>query len=312
MVESLYLADAFAPADRTILVYGETGTGKSRLAELIHRLSRRAGGFHAISVGTMAPSLVEDELFGHDRGAFTDARTARVGLLGESGAGTLLLDDMQGAPRWLQQKLFDVMDRRVYRVLGSDRKLATACRFIISVNAHPDRLVQQGVLIEDLRYRFHELWISMAPLRERREEIPLLAARALARCQKELPPDGPCRLSDAALAILYGAEWPGNVRQLEHVVERAYLVARAAGRDAIVPADFPDEISPPLVYPRKGTVAEKIKAVRRALERTGGNIAAAARLLGVSRNTIKHASALRSRGRRTDPMAGSSSRRGSL
>ena len=287
MLESLHLADAFARTDRTIVLYGETGTGKSLLGEVIHRLSGRVGGLHAISVGTMAPSLVEDELFGHERGAFTDARTARVGLLGESGAGTLRLDDMHGAPPWLQRKLFDVMDRRVYRVLGSDRILAIACRFIVTLNEHPDRLVEQGVLIRDLRYRFHELLIGMAPLRERRDEIPLLAARALARCQKELPPDGPSRLSDAALAVLYRAEWPGNVRQLEDIVERAYLIALKAERDAIIPADIPDEISPPLLYPRKGTLAEKTDIVQRALERTGGNTAAAARLVRVSRNTIK-------------------------
>jgi two-component system response regulator AtoC len=287
MLESLYLADAFARTDRTIVLYGETGTGKSLLAEVIHRLSGRVGGLHAISVGTMAPSLVEDELFGHERGAFTDARTARVGLLGESGPGTLRLDDMHGAPPWLQRKLFDVMDRRVYRVLGSDRILAIACRFIITLNEHPDRLVEQGLLIQDLRYRFHELLIGIAPLRQRRDEIPLQAARALARCQKKLPPGGPSRLSDAALAILYGAEWPGNVRQLEGIIERAYLIALKAGRDAIVAADIPDEISPPLVYPSRGTLAEKVEVVRRALDRTDGTVAAAARLLGMSRNTIR-------------------------
>jgi DNA-binding NtrC family response regulator len=292
MVESLRLADAFARTDRSIVLYGETGTGKSLLAKVIDRLSGRAGGFHSISVGTMAPSLVEDELFGHERGAFTDARTARIGLLGESGAGTLLLDDLQGAPPWLQRKLFDVMDRRVYRVLGSDRILAIACRFIVSVNEHPDMLVQLGVLIKDLRYRFGELLIRMAPLRERRAEIPLLAARALRRCHQELAPEGPSRFSDAVLAELCGAEWPGNVRQLEKIVERAYLVARSGGRDAIIPADIPAGISPPLVYPRLGSSAEKIEVVRRALERTGGNIAAAARLLGKSRNTIKHSAAL--------------------
>jgi DNA-binding NtrC family response regulator len=250
---------------------------------------------------------VEDDLFGHDRGAFTDARTARVGLLGESGAGTLLLDDMQVAPLWLQRKLFDVMDRRVYRVLGSDRILAIACRFVISVNEHPDSLVQKGVLIKDLRYRFGELMIRIAPLRERRPEIPLLSTRALVRCREELPPDGPSGFSDAALADLCAAEWPGNVRQLENVIERAYLVAREAGRDAIVPTDILDDISPPLVYPRKGTVADRVDAVRRALERTDGNIAAAARLLGVSRNTIKDASALFPQGMRTDLIGVSSS-----
>lgn len=306
MVESLRLADAFACTDRTIVLYGETGTGKSLLAEVIHRMSGRVGGLHAISVGTMAPSLVEDELFGHERGAFTDARTARVGLLGESGSGTLRLDDMQGAPPWLQRKLFDVMDRRVYRVLGSDRILAIACRFIISVNEHPDRLVEQGVLIKDLRYRFGELLIRMAPLRERREEIALLATRALARCQEELPTDGPSRFSEAALADLCDAEWPGNVRQLEDIVERAYLIARKAGRDAIVPADIPDEILPPLVYPKKGTLTEKIETARRALECTGGNIAAAARLLKVSRNTLKHPAAVFAQGTKTDHLRGAS------
>ena len=287
MVEALYLADAFAPCDRTIVLHGETGTGKSLLARLIHVLSGRVGGFHAISVGTLTPSLAEAELFGHERGAFTDAKTARVGLLGESGGGTLLLDDMQGAPAWLQRKLFDAMDRRVYRVLGSDRVLAIACRFIVSLNEDPDTLVRQGVLIKDLRYRFEELWIRMAALRERREEIPLLAARALKRCHQDLSPDGPSQLSDAALAVLCQGDYPGNVRQLEKAVERGYLVARKAGRDMIETSDLPPDFCPPLIFPSRGTLADRIAAAQRAVERTGGNIAAAARLVGRSRNTIQ-------------------------
>jgi len=299
MVDALYLADAFAPADRPVVLYGETGTGKSRLAKSIHNLSGRTGGFHAVSVGTLAPSLAEDELFGHERGAFTDARTARVGLLGESGAGTLLLDDMQGAPPWLQRKLFDVMDRRIYRLLGSDRMLAAACRFIISVSENPNTLVEQGVLIKDLRYRFGRMWIRMAPLRERREEIPLLAARALERCRKELPSDGPSGLSDVALAVLCQGEYLGNVRELEGAVDQAYMLARKAGRDMIVPADLPPEISPPLVYPRRGAPSEKLRAVRLALERTSGKAAAAARLLMVSRTTIGAVLAFERSGKRT-------------
>jgi DNA-binding NtrC family response regulator len=140
----------------------------------------------------------------------------------------------------------------------------------------------------------------MAPLRERREEIPLLGARALKRCQKELPPDGPSRFSNAAMSVLCEGEYPGNVRQLEGIIERAYLLARKGGRDVIMPVDLLAEMSPALIYPRRGTLAEKIGIVRRALERTGGKTAAAARLLKVSRTTI---GAVLASGRSSDQIA---------
>jgi len=286
MAEVLRRADAFAPAATPTILYGESGTGKTFLAEYIHRLSGRSGGFHAFSVGTIAPQLAPDELFGHVPGAFTDARRVRTGLLASAGGGTLLLDDIQTLDLGVQKQLLQVLDRETYRPVGSDRVLSVACRIIFAMTEEPDSLMEQGLLLKDLRYRFGACAIRIPPLRERREEIPLLAQRALERCPEVTMVDGPARFSDAALNVLCEGEYKGNVRQLEGVIVAAYLMARLGRTGGIDAEHLPDEIGPPLRYQRRGDPVANRIVVERALSRTGGNVKRAAKLLGLSRNAV--------------------------
>ncbi len=175
MAEALYRARVFAPAATPVVLHGESGTGKTLIAEYIHQLSGREGGFHAFSVGTVAPQLVLDELFGHVPGAYTDARRVRPGRIAIAGAGTLLLDDVQNLDLDVQKQLLQVLDRGTYSPVGSDRVMAISCRILLAMAEDPDELVRRGQLLKDLRYRFGACAIRVPPLRERRAEIPALA-----------------------------------------------------------------------------------------------------------------------------------------
>jgi DNA-binding NtrC family response regulator len=294
MIDAISRAHAFAPAATPVILHGESGTGKTFFAEFIHDLSQRSGGFHAFSVATMAPQLALDELFGHVPGAYTDARKMRTGRIAGAGRGTLLLDDIHTLDLGVQKQLLQVLDRGTYSPVGSDRMVTVACRIILAMTEEPDALMEQGLLLKDLRYRFGACSIRIPPLRERREEIPLLAQRALERCPELTTVDGPARFSDAALALLCEGEYKGNVRQLEGVIVAAYLMARPAGTGAIDAQHLPHEICPPLRYQRRGDPIANRIAVEQALKRTGGNVKRAAKLLGVSRNAVHAVLAMRS------------------
>ncbi len=286
MADVLYRAHVFAPAATPIILYGESGTGKTYLAEYINRLSGRSEGFHAFSVGTVTPQLALDMLFGHVPGAYTDARRMRTGLIATAGGGTLLLDDIQTLDLAVQKQLLQVLDRGTYSPMGSDRVVSVACRIILAMTEEPDALMEQGLLLKDLRYRFGACAIGIPPLRERRDEIPSLAQHALERCPELTTVDGPERFSDAALKILCDAEYKGNVRQLEGIVVAAYLMARMAGAVEISPEHLPEEVGAGLRYQRRGDPRANRVAVERALRQTGGNVKRAAKLLGVNRNTV--------------------------
>jgi len=287
MAEVLYRAHVFAPATTPLVLYGASGTGKTFLAEYIHGLSGREGGFHAFGVGTMAPQLALDELFGHVPGAYTDARRPRPGRIATAGSGTLLLDDVQNLDLGVQKQLLQVLDRKTFSPVGTDRIVVVGCRFIFAMTEDPDVLMQEGRLLRDLRYRLRACHIRVPPLGERREEIALLAQRALERCPAWTGLDGPTRFTGGALALLEGGEYKGNVRDLEGFVERAYLEARYVGAEAIRPEHLPDDLCPTLKYVRRGDAASNRRAVERALQRAGGNQAEAARMLGVARNTVR-------------------------
>ncbi len=293
MVEAISRARAFAPAATPVILYGESGIGKTFFAEYIHQLSGRSGGFHAFSVGTVAPQLALDELFGHVPGAYTDAHKMRTGRIATAGGGTLLLDDLHTLDLGVQKQLLQVLDRRTYSPVGSDRVLTVACRAILAMTDDPDVLMQRGQLLKDLRYRFGACRIRIPPLRERRTDIPSLAKRALQRCPHETRVDGPSRFTDAALALLVDGEYEGNVRELVAIVEYAYLMARAAGLGEIRPEHVPAGTCPLLRYERRGDREANRLAVERSLKLTGGNVKAAARLLGISRNALNAARAVR-------------------
>ena len=286
MIDAISRAHAFAPAATPVIVYGESGTGKTYFAEYIHDVSLRPGGFHPFSVGTVAPQLALDELFGHVQGAYTDARKMRTGRIATAGGGTLLLDDVQNLDLGVQKQLLQVLDRGTYSPVGSDRVLTVACRIILAMTEDPDVLMEKNLLLKDLRYRLGACVIRIPPLRERRAEIPLLVERALARCPNETRVEGPQRISDSALALLRAGEFEGNVRELGAIVQFAYLMARSEGALEIATHHVPGTVAPLLRYRRRGDrVANRI-AVARTLSITGGNIKAAAKLLGVSRNSL--------------------------
>jgi len=289
MVEAISRAHAFAPAATPVILYGESGTGKTFFAEHIHQLSGRSGGFHAFSVGTVAPQLALDELFGHVQGAYTDARKMRTGRIATAGGGTLLLDDLHTLDLGVQKQLLQVLDRGTYSPVGSDRVLTVACRVILAMTDDPDVLMQRGQLLKDLRYRFGECAIGIPPLRERRSEIPLLVHRTLKRCPQRTGVDGPTQFTDAALALLCEGDYAGNVRELEGIVLCAYLFARDQGLAEIGVQHLPAELTPRLQFKRRGDREGNRIVVERVLRITGGNVKKAARLLGVSRNTVNAA-----------------------
>jgi DNA-binding NtrC family response regulator len=286
MVEAFSRARAFAPAATPVILYGESGTGKTFFAEFIHQLSERSGGFHAFSVGTVAPQLALDELFGHVPGAYTDARKLRTGRIASAGGGTLLLDDLHTLDLGVQKQLLQVLDRGTYSPVGCDRVQTVACRVIVAMTDDPDVLMQRGQLLKDLRYRFGACAIGIPPLRERRSEIPLLVHRALKRCPQQTGVDGPTQFTDGALALLCEGEYVGNVRELEGVVLCAYLFAKDQGLAEIGVQHLPAKLTPCLEYKRRGDREANRLVVERVLRVTGGNVKKAARLLGVSRNTV--------------------------
>lgn len=291
MIEAVSRAHAFAPAATPILLHGETGTGKTFLAEYIHRLSGRPAGFHVLSLGTITASLAPAELFGHVEGAFTGARKHRPGLVATSGAGTLLLDDAHLTPLGTQKRLLQMLDRGTYRPVGSDREHVAVCRVIIAMTDHPDVLMRKGRLLKDLRYRFGYCEIEILPLRERRAEIPLHALRALEAARLKTKVEGPRAFSERALALLCDADYPGNLRQLEGIVLSAYLLAGPLGEEIDV-HHLPSDAWPTARYRRHGNSDANRLIVERALRITGGNVKKAAQLLKVSRTTIHMARGL--------------------
>ena len=286
MVGVLRLADTFAPAATPIVLYGESGTGKTFVAEYIHRLSGREGGFHALSVGTLGPQLAEDELFGHLKGAFTGAREVRTGRIATAGKGTLLLDDVHTLDLGVQRQLLQVLDGGTYSPVGSDRVCVAVCRFILAMTEDPDGLMRRGLLLEDLRYRFLECGIRLPSLAERRAEIPLLAQGFLDRCPVLTQVPGPRRISPGAMERLTEGAYPGNLRQLQGVVVYAYLMAAHDHSAEVRIGDLPEHLQPALRYERRGDPEANRRAIAGALQRTGGNARAAARLLGISPTTI--------------------------
>jgi two-component system, NtrC family, response regulator GlrR len=210
--------------DVSVLIHGETGTGKEVVARAIHYSSGRADRpFIPVNCGALPLELVENELFGHERSAFTGATSSTPGLVEEAEGGTLFLDEIDSLPMLAQVKLLRFLQDRQYRRLGSARPRQADVRILSATNVDPEQAVQTGRLRQDLYYRVNVVSIAMPPLRERPEDIPLLARHFLERYSRELG-KRVAGLSDAAIQRLCEEIWPGNVRQLEHAVQRAVLV----------------------------------------------------------------------------------------
>ena len=282
-----------ADADASVLLVGESGTGKELIANALHERSRRRDGpWIKINCAALPKDLIESELFGHTKGSFTGATTEKTGLLEEAHKGSLLLDEIAEMPVDLQAKLLRVLEERVVRRIGGTKSVTVDFRLISSTNRSPDVAVKEGRLRQDLYFRINTVAIQIPPLRDRREDIPILVRAFLERyrARHARPGEG---IEPEAYRRLLAYPWPGNVRELQHALERAVLVSRSG---TIAVSDLPDGLqqwdgeSKPGVAPSDvpaGSLEEIERAsIVKALESTRWNKQAAAVLLGLRRPTL--------------------------
>src|SRR5438105_6276724 len=283
-----------ADADANVLILGESGTGKELIANALHeRSGRRDGPFVKINCAALPKDLIESELFGHTKGSFTGATTEKVGLLEEAHKGSLLLDEITEMPVDLQAKLLRVLEERVVRRLGGAKSVAVDFRLISSTNRPPDVALKEGHLRRDLYFRINTVTIAVPPLRDRREDIPILVHAFLEhyRAKHARPVD---EIEPEAYRRLLAYPWPGNVRELQHAIERAVLVARTR---EITIADLPETLQHGAGDPDAGSITpsevpsgslEDIEraSILKALDATRWNKQAAAVLLGLRRPTL--------------------------
>jgi DNA-binding NtrC family response regulator len=289
------LLETVAPSNSTILVTGETGTGKEVVARAIHHNSpRRSNRFVALNCSAIPETLLEAELFGHVKGAFTGAVGARQGRFEQAHKGTLFLDEVGTMSTALQSKLLRALQEREFERVGDNTTVKVDVRVIAATNSDLARMVADGSFREDLFYRLNVIPIQLPPLRDRREDIPLLVKHFL----EKFSPETTVNVSQGAMRALMAYAWPGNVRQLENAVERS--VALSAGKAEIDAPDLPPEVqsmppplSPPsLDFPDEGLDLGAYLAsierdlIQRSLERTGGNRNRAAELLRIKRTTL--------------------------
>ena len=279
----------------TILITGETGTGKEVVARAIHHNgARKAYRFVALNCSAIPETLLEAELFGHVRGAFTGAVGARQGRFEQAHKGTLFLDEVGTMSNALQMKLLRALQEREFERVGDNQTIKVDVRVIAATTSDLAKMVAEGEFREDLYYRLHVIPIQLPPLRERRDDIPVFVKHFI----EKFSPGSSMRLSQAAMRALMAYHWPGNVRQLENAIERA--VALSAGRRDIDSGDLPAEVqmipqaaeTPIVDFPDDGLdlpsylAAIERDLIRRSLDRTGGNRNRAAELLRIKRTTL--------------------------
>ena len=278
------LVEDLADTDATVLITGESGTGKDMLAGAIHYRGNRAGGpLIRVNCAALPENLLESELFGHVKGAFTGADRPRKGRFELAHGGTLFLDEIGDIPTQLQVKLLRVLQEKEIERVGDARPVPVDVRLITATNRDLAAAIAAGQFREDLYYRIKVLEIRMPPLRSRREDIPLLVEHFREHFNRKYN-RGVKQISDRVMQILMNQSWPGNVRQLQHVLEHAFIVCR----EPVLDGDhLPPEIQE-IVAPAPDSDGGEITPDRilEALSRSGGNKAAAARLLGISRRTL--------------------------
>ncbi len=291
-VRILNLVARVAPTDASVLITGESGTGKELIADAIHRNSRRAQrSFVKVNLGGISSTLFESEMFGHVRGAFTDARTDRKGRFEVADSGTIFLDEIGDLDLASQVKLLRVLQDRTYEVLGSSKTRTVDVRVVSATNRDLAELVEQGRFREDLLYRLNLISIRLPPLRERMEDLPLLAdnfLQSLARVYRREPP----ALAERALEWMRAQNWPGNVRQLRQTLERAVLVQegdRIDLSDLVAFSDLESSGTETPALPAAGsmTLEQMERAmIEKCVRHYGGNLSRVAEALGLSRPSL--------------------------
>jgi len=293
MNELRELLERVAATDSTVLLTGESGTGKEVVARALHQHGRRrAGPFVALNCAAVPDGLLESELFGHAKGAYTDAKTARTGLLVQASAGTLFLDEVGEMPPGLQAKLLRALQERVVRPVGATAEVAFDARVVAATNRDLERAIDEGRFREDLYYRLSVLTVQLPPLRARGSDILLLAQHFLTQysAQMQKPVTG---LSPPAAKKMLAYPWPGNVRELRNCIERAVALTRY---DQVAADDLPDKIKgyvPEHVLVAGNELDELVpleeverRYILRVLEVAGGNKSLAAKTLGLNRKTL--------------------------
>jgi len=293
---------AVADTRTTVLVTGESGTGKTLLARALHQLSdRKAGPFVEVNCGALPENLLESELFGHVKGAFTGAVRDKVGKFEAAAGGTIFLDEIGTSTLAFQIKLLRVLQDRVIERVGDTKTIPVDVRIVLATNKDLEQAVKDGEFREDLFYRIHVVSVEMPPLRERRADVQALAEHFLQRFREEHGRSA-MRFTDAAIATLMQAPWPGNVRQLENVVERAVVlstgdaidrgdlpaalgVAAPVATSELLPGAVPD--GPPLPL-KQALIEPEKRIIEQALAWCDGNRERAAEVLGINRSTLFH------------------------
>ena len=291
--------EKIAPTDATVLITGENGTGKDVMAREIHAHSLRNGKpMVAVDAGAITETLFESELFGHVKGAFTDAHTDHVGKFEQADGGTLFLDEIGNIPLHLQAKLLRVIQNRCVVRVGGSQAIPVNIRLICATNMNLEQLVREGRFREDLYYRINTVHIALPALRERKEDIVPLAERFIAQYAEKYhrPVTG---LDDSAKAILEAGRWSGNIRELQNVIEKAVILSEGtvltakdldarsvSGMTGLSVSGMTGSVIPGLTGNLLHNAQEEERLVREAMERSDGNISAAAKMLGVSRPTL--------------------------
>ncbi|WP_298834198.1 sigma-54 dependent transcriptional regulator [uncultured Piscinibacter sp.] len=291
------LVGRVAPTDSTVLITGESGTGKGVTARRIHELSsRRDGPFVSVNCGAIPENLIESELFGHTKGAFTSADRPRRGLFMQADRGTIFLDEIGELPLALQTKLLHVLEAKEVRPLGSEQSRKVDVRIVAATNRELPAMVAAGRFREDLFFRLSVFQIAMPPLRERRADIPALVQHLLSRRIAPSGADKALSIDPEAMDMLIAFNWPGNVRQLENVLHRATILADG---DSIRAGDLPPEVSRsapgasamPLAESGEMTLRERVRRfevslILRAIEDAGGDRRVAAQKLGIGLSSL--------------------------
>jgi len=288
----LELAKKVAPTDSTVLIRGESGTGKELIAKAIHNMSPRANNpFIAINMAALPEELLESELFGYTKGAFTGATKNKEGLFKAAEGGTILLDEISEASPRIQVKILRALQEKEITPVGSTKTIKVDVRIIASTNADLEKMVAEGKFREDLYYRLNVVYIHLPPLRERKDDIPLLTNHFLKKYTSlyNLPPK---KISDETMKILLEYSWPGNVRELENAIERAVILSEG---EVIKPVDLPEKIRDRFSV---GGVSDQVslsgltleelekRYILQVLDETGWNKNRAAQILGIDPSTL--------------------------